>query len=105
MALRVGQKVVCVLDGPAAFATGHEWGASEAIFEGNIYTVARYFLDHSGEPLVWLEEVRRSPLSRMIFGDDAGYAARRFRPVVERETDISIFEKMLTGGKQPARVD
>ena len=72
MAFRVGQKVVCV---DASHAPG------------------------SGRPTPVLEE---QP-GRTIDGKwrpDFGFRAARFRPVVERNTDISIFTKMLNPSKQ-----
>lgn len=43
-------------------------------------------------------------LATLVLGykKEAGFAAWRFRPVVERKTDISIFQAMLNTTKEPA---
>lgn len=95
MSFRVGQRVVCIDAGPEKTAPDHRWVPGEEPVEGQTYTVRRCFADGQGELLLWLNEVCRAPLSRALYGEDAGYGAFRFRPVVERKTDISIFTKML----------
>lgn len=73
----VGQKVVCVDD------EGYE----HQIRKGKVYCVV---------------DVSRLPQFLRVdhWVNDApggnGWAARRFRPVAERKTDISIFTEMLT---------
>ncbi len=89
MAFRVGQKVVCV-DAKGRRHLGFDWIHSDAPVEGVVYTVAGLTFEQ-GEPCIVLAERPRSEESEY-----EGYAARRSRPVVERKTDISIFEKMLT---------
>ena len=74
MTFRVGQKVVCV------DATG-----TYLVCKGNVYTVTGVDtpfieIDHTEVP---------------SFDDHRGMLASRFRPVVERKTDISIFTRML----------
>jgi hypothetical protein len=81
---RVGQKVVCV-----------DSAGVENVNEGHVYVVERVFIGRSfqaeGKPTLWLVGVVdwEKP-------SKGGFLARRFRPVVERQTDISIFTKMLT---------
>jgi len=93
---RIGQKVVCVnadssIPGNIGFGW-HPW--YEALVEGQVYTVRRYYM-YCDRPAVWLEEIERSEHSRNHWGPDVGYAACRFRPVIERKTDISVFTDML----------
>ncbi len=88
---RVGQKVVCV-DSDSELGI---WVDDDAPIVGHIYTVRRTFYIPAG-PCLDLEEISRGPLARYAHGDNCGYGAHRFRPVVERKTDISIFTKMLT---------
>lgn len=103
MTFYVGQKVVCVYaGGDPAF---DDWDESERIVVGQIYTIRRVYIDHDGEDCVWLDEVQRSHLSRIDWGPDVGYGAYRFRPVVERKTDISIFEEILRNTKAPVTDD
>lgn len=75
MNFRVGQKVVCVDDADTAF-----------VREGAVYTIVRV---HS--PFVTLDR-----LDLPAAGSMEGMYGRRFRPVVERKTDISIFTELLT---------
>ncbi len=90
---RVGQKVVCV-DSEMLIGI---WAPDEVgPIVGGIYTIRRIFLDYDGDAIVWLNEIARGPLAKAQHGDNAGYLAIRFRPVVERKTDISIFTRMLT---------
>lgn len=72
----VGQKVVCI------DASGFE----DRLCQGAVYTVTS----------MNAEFLRVDCKS---YGDDEisrGYYKRRFRPIVERKTDISIFKRMLT---------
>jgi len=84
MTFRVGQKVVCV----DASNTGGK------LSENEIYTVA--VVDTapiSRSQTLWPAELGPRPR-------DGGWYARRFRPIVERKTDISIFTAMLNPSKQ-----
>lgn len=86
----VGQKVVCVVS--------DDYGVT---VEGRVYTVSSLIPRGKSEadgrmvPGITLHEV--APFFY------AGFDSRRFRPVAERKTDISIFTAMLTG--QKAKVD
>jgi hypothetical protein len=92
----VGQKVVCIYAGNIPgnpHATGR-FEASEALVEGNVYTVRKYYHNEWGAQ-VWLDEVARSAMSQKRWGVNVGYNADRFRPVIEKKTDISIFARIL----------
>jgi hypothetical protein len=99
MAFRVGQKVTLKEDG--------EWPdrlAGEIYPDfGVVYTVRAIEPDDEGGALL-LNEIRNEPRDYEEAFGEATFDCDEFRPVVERKTDISIFEKMLTGGKQPAQV-
>jgi hypothetical protein len=94
MTFRVGQKVVCV--------DARDCRAKELV-KGNIYVVR----DAGPEPFIsgkyWvlLEGVFNEYDPR--FGGELGYRSSRFRPVVERKTDISIFTEILRKASKPAR--
>lgn len=88
MAFRVGQKVECINDKP------DRWGRAVLVQKGEVYTVAAVF-DWFGLPGLLLEEVKTK--------EAPGWHALRFRPVVERKTDISIFTAMLTPSKEHVR--
>lgn len=79
--LRVGQKVVAVdVDG------AHE------LRKGVVYTVSR-IVNRFGRVGVNLLEVDpRAPF--------LAFKAERFRPVVDKPTDISVFKKMLAPSKR-----
>jgi hypothetical protein len=83
----VGQKVVCVNDRASHGFPQNDMGGLTA---GQIYTVSkvgvRSWLD--GAPCIFVAEIFRGDSER-------GFWEHRFRPVVDRKTDISIFTKIL----------
>lgn len=89
MAFYVGQKVVCVDSGPVRNAHGHIYSAPQ-LRVGHVYTVSGVL----SACVVLLAEVDPG---RPRFD---GFTSWRFRPVVERNTDISIFEAMLSPAPQ-----
>ena len=84
MAFYVGQKVVCVDDRPF-----FSEGVPVPLVLGRIYTVAGF---DNHDCLVLVEQPGRNFAG---WRSDLGYQKSRFRPVVERKTDISIFKAML----------
>ena len=92
----VGQKVVCI---DAQSSGGHPWFPC-GLTEGHVYTVrgvGEYDCIWLGRNLcMWLEEIVR--------GEDVPFHVRRFRPLVERKTDISCFTRILARIKEPERV-
>lgn len=98
MAFRVGQKVVCVDAAEpdlSKLRPAKIW-RSIGLVQGAVYTVAAVGLTHSHDPdalpCIQIVELKA----------DHAIWAHRFRPVVERKTDISIFTKMLTGKRVDA---
>lgn len=88
---RVGQKVVCVDAGSRG-----RWDVGEAPITGRIYTIAEMFIDREDNKLVLsFIELRRTEFACSVYGERLGYRASRFRPLVSRKTDISIFTAML----------
>ena len=100
---RVGQKVVCVN------AEGMKYGPRKwaRLTTGQIYTVRALVdgMDEDGRlwPALLLQEISNPIAPR---GVEYNYASCRFRPIVERKTDISVFKAMLTpaGRKQQESV-
>ena len=97
MAFRIGQRVVCVddsncMDDPDA-------GVRASIVAGQIYTIA-WAGEHTGSYCVRLVGIKR----QNPHWPDWPFSALRFRPVQERkrETDISIFLKILSPMKVEA---
>lgn len=89
----VGQKVVCVNDDTEEFKTpGHKWTCRGFILKkGEIYTIRSLETGIDNHPTMKLVEVAdRSER-------DKGYRRERFRPLVEKKTDISLFKSMLNG--------
>ena len=89
---QVGQKVVCIKD-EDAFAP---WNWPK---KGEIYTIRAIGECTPAQTywwgknvVVWVNEVVNSPDAS---GQEPGFGQGRFRPLVERKTDISIFEKLL----------
>lgn len=87
---RVRQKVVCVDSDESGIG---DW-LGDIPVEGSVYTVIAV---GGPEPEIGLllAEITNFPF-------DGYYRASRFRPAVERKTDISIFTKMLTGKRVSA---
>ncbi len=69
--------------------------------QGEIYVVRKVFMerfmhDPEDRPALLLVEIVNQPRSWASHGfHEAGFQADKFRPLVERRTDISIFRKML----------
>jgi hypothetical protein len=97
---RVGQKVVCVDD--KNLPGRRPWRPEDRIRVNAIYTV-RDVLVFGGEPSLRLVEHTRPNTWLSGPCPDLPYLARRFRPVVERKTDISIFTEILNGTRVPER--
>lgn len=89
MTFRVGMKVVCVDDSDS-------WRGPTSVRKGIIYTIRALRMAPDGECGVELIEVK----SRAPFG----FFQDRFRPIVERKTDISVFTEILRKAKIPALI-
>jgi hypothetical protein len=91
---RVGQKVVCVDD------RSNLWTAPW-IKRGRIYEIAG-FTAGTGDPLGLFPDSGSDVLLVGIH-KPGGFAAARFRPVVERKTDIGFAHEILRKASKPAR--
>lgn len=96
MSFHVGQKVVCVDD-------AYFWypGLVQRPVRGIVYVIRAFTYgicsDGSrGEGLLLVGVQNRNGAG----GLEHGFKPGRFRPIVERKTDISIFTAMLTPAKQ-----
>lgn len=88
---RVGQKVECV---DVSNRPGCGWIYNDPPIKGRVYTIeAISFDNYPGEATLILVEQKRDPRSQYM-----GYAASRFRPIVERKTDISCLKALLVPG-------
>ena len=88
MTFRVGMKVVCVREpiNPIKEVVKIRVGA--------VYTVRELYLSFIGSrPGIRLAEIT-NPL-HPITGTEYGYFAARFRPIVERKTDIGFAHEIL----------
>ena len=95
--LRIGQKVVCIDD---------DWGPMPVDMAGHVqrwpkkddvYTVRTIDVEKStSKVFIRLHEIVNPESDK---DREAEFWAECFRPVVERETDIAIFEKMLDGSR------
>jgi hypothetical protein len=96
MTFRVGQKVVCV-DAENGLQWSRRW-----VSVGEIYEIAAVYpadpndgcADHLGS--LWAVDLRGIMKPN-------GFGALRFRPVVERKTDISFAHEILRKASKPAR--
>lgn len=97
MNFRIGQKVVCIKKSRDTPPVGEVQPCV-----GGIYTV-RGIVDWGGEWGVglYLQEIHNSPINTNAGVVERTFSVRRFRPAVERKTDISIFTKMLNTTKTP----
>lgn len=88
MTFRVGQKVVCIggFD-ESDRRLGRECGFTVPV-EHSIYTITGFAFE---EGFIMLAEIPPIEAGKFVAFDRS-----RFRPIVERKTDISIFTKMLT---------
>lgn len=86
MTFHVGQKVECIDDEGQPVREG-----DTPVKKGAVYTLRDVF-DFFGEEGVRLQEITNPR--------DRGYHSWRFRPIVEKKTDISIFTAMLNASKQ-----
>ena len=82
MSFQVGQKVECI----DASGDGLWW--EDIPIQGEIYTVVGIELLDLGLGLV-LREIKNAPIFHYA------YSALRFRPIVERKTDISALKALL----------
>lgn len=98
MIFHKGQKVVCINDDPITETdTGIMHGNLSGLTKGQTYTVRQAGLIcplKKGVPCIRVEEIVR-PNRTIIEHSDMPYRADRFRPLVEKKTDISELEKLL----------
>ena len=96
---RIGQKVVCTKAPLKRYLRSGEVAPTR----GTIYTVRG--IDPPRAPpndfiSIWLVEIVNPTLDYGTHGMlECTFDARKFRPLVERKTDISIFTKMLDGSR------
>jgi len=98
MTFRVGQKVVCIRGPFGCYVEGKKQPNM-----GELYTIRAIYTDvlrpQYGVGL-HLEEIE-NPTS--LDGKEPGFYSSRFRPVVERKTDITVFTEILRKATKPAR--
>lgn len=95
MMFHVGQKVVCVNDEGQSPESGQRW-----ITKGHVYVISwvgnyRNIRRGKNAHCVRLDGIDRSGLYNGRAYHDTPFYASRFRPVIERKTDISLFTAML----------
>lgn len=101
MSFEVEQKVICVRDGgklPLLYRISIWWYGVVRCRKGFIGTVCNIYLAPDGEEMIELTELPSPEAGPWM----AGFKARCFRPLVKRETDISVFKAMLTDSKVTA---
>jgi len=91
----LGQKVVCIDDKiPEPVAS---WDTLNGLTKGNIYTIRWIGMykstRHELHLCIRVEEIFRKPLD--YYGIETPFNANRFKPLIEKKTDISIFTSML----------
>jgi hypothetical protein len=98
-AFRVGQKVVCIEGRPIGGSGFEIWPV-----EGAVYTVRELCISPwSAGVLMRLEEIHNAPIvygrNGIVSRWECAFMVSRFRPIIERKTDISIFKAMLNPSK------
>ncbi len=93
---RVGQKVVCIddrYDAYRAYLIGacRVQSGDPYVKRGTIYTIREIGCVHHCAPSLLCVRV----VELKTDDEDSPLAAARFRPVVERKTDISVFQHLL----------
>ena len=96
---RVGQKVVCVDDDFINKNLCAEIPPNLPCLN-TVYTV-REIINDWGREFLRLCEITNAVAAGI--GVEPAFSIKRFRPVVERKTDISIFTAMLNPSKQKVR--
>lgn len=86
---RVGQKVVCV-DAKPRLELGN---LPTLLTEGQVYTIATIGTYWGGACGVTLQEITMPAMGNYRY--KSGWPVDRFRPAVERKTDISVFKALL----------
>lgn len=102
MTFRIGQKVVCVDDSGGNYSP---WPISidstvDGLTKNRVYHIRRVG-KYRGAKVVWLAEINRGRCSNHPRAGEVGFARERFRPLIERKTDISIFTEILHNTKSP----
>lgn len=98
MTFRVGQKVVCIEDN----FQNPSYGVPQTLpKKGDVYTIRCVEIGTCGD---YGEEQLGLRFCELIFpptscGHEFSFAARCFRPIVERKTSIEIFQRMLKPSK------
>lgn len=96
----IGQKVVCVNDSEREFLQPNTVYVKRPwlLVKGKVYTISELINLPNRMPGLLLEEIpdRNCPI-------EPGYARERFKPVIEKKTDISIFKAMLNKTPQQNR--
>jgi hypothetical protein len=98
----VGQRVACVDD--EGFNRPAFYGCEIFPVKANIYTIRQISLSPEGEAAFRLFEIVNEPREYLIGCVEPCFLARRFRPLQERKTDISIFEKLLVPNTELEKV-
>lgn len=97
MTFRVGQKVVCVDDGNFS-VDRHPWVSNKYLpnrpVRGNVYTVRGFDPDFP-ESIYLCEIYNPNDLQWANGFGEGSFLPRRFRPIVERKTDISFAHEIL----------
>lgn len=86
MNFHIGQRIVCIDAGPS------DKGVRSGLVKGRIYTISGIF-DHWDGLGLQLNEIL-TPNAPLLIHFPA-WRAERFRPIIERKTDISIFTAIL----------
>lgn len=97
MSFRIGQKVICIDD------RGDKDGRSEIFpVKGSVYTIRAF---HPEGDSILLEEIVNEPREYWQRFGELYFMLRRFRPLIERKTDIGFAHEILKKTTRKRSVD
>jgi hypothetical protein len=96
MTFRVGQKVVCIdADFPHSMYSEYvQFPKKNGVYE--IRGILPFVDPADGRQFIYLAGITNRKLAYLQGAFESAFPSNRFRPIVERKTDISVFTKMLT---------
>jgi hypothetical protein len=82
---------------------GKRWAPVQYPVKGRTYVVRCVYVSNLGRTGLWLEGIKNPNHAKT--GVEYNFLASRFRPLVERKTDISVFKEILRTVTKPQPVD
>lgn len=94
LTFRIGQKVVCIYAGPWLDPMGNAADTNNPC-KGTTYTIRDIRSYPCGFAGLYLEEIINAHLMFEYHSEEPSFFVERFRPLIERATDISALTALL----------